>query len=80
MESYPVREQAGKEWKGPAASPRPALPGQARVTQIKGSASENCHGLPLVRLGTGLFVLLERPCTAVSVGTCRQKRRWYTLE
>lgn len=74
MESYPVREQAGKKWKGPAASPRPALPGQGRVTQIKGSASENRRSLPLVMLRTVLFVLLKRPCTMMSVGACRQKR------
>jgi hypothetical protein len=35
MESYPVKEQAGEQWKGLAAALRPALPGQGRVAQIK---------------------------------------------
>lgn len=63
-----------------AGSPRPALPGQGRVTQIKGSAPGNCHGLSLVMLQTVLFVLLELPCRTVSVGACRRRRSWSPLE
>lgn len=69
VESYPGRERAGEKWKGPAA-PRPALPGQGRVTQIKGSASENSHSPPptlpppAVRLGPVLSVPFQLPPAA----------------
>lgn len=78
MESYPVREQAGEKWKGLAPLPRPALPGQGRVTQIKDGAPSNCHSLPLVMLTTVLFCPVKIPCATMSVGDCKQMRTWHT--